>query len=58
MIIAMVDGGWIGKGLKEGGVVARLGRTGLVARLTGVRVALYKSSNRYKQINSCGGAVV
>lgn len=47
-------------GFKGGGVVARLGRTELVARLTGVCVALAKGISHQidKQINSFGGAVV
>lgn len=41
-------------------MVARLGRTGLVARLTSVCVALAKGISHQidKQINSFGGAVV
>lgn len=51
MIIAIVDGGWIGEGLKEGVVVERLGQTGLVARLTGVCVALAKGISHQIDIN-------
>lgn len=39
------------EGLKEGVVVARLGRTGLVARLTGVFIALAKGISHQIDIN-------